>query len=372
MCNIYRNALFTISAAHAERIDEGCFSARDGLVMRPCELKWGGGMIFPGIDRRGLPKSFFILPQDVRVAATRSVSAPLYSRAWVLQEQILSPRTLIYDSSQIMWQCISSHALESKPDLTTNNEYMPFGQRISSLQHGLFAGPIIMDDEREMRIRMAWYRIVEDYTLRGLTQIRDKLPAIGGIADTVAQLTKDTYLAGLWRKSLWHDLLWYRFHNHNRRAEDLFVRTRRSPIAPSWSWASVEGAVRYQLPNFSKAECVVEIFNVFVSGSISGQSGKIFVQGQSAELILPTEGTNLDEMVDVDTGAKIRPLECIFDLGTSLMTRIRVVSIAENRATTDCLMLLPTENSCEYLRVGYLRLWSNNIPSMKRMRLTIV
>jgi hypothetical protein len=40
---------------------------------------------------------------------------PLYGRAWVLQEQMLSTRMLCYEVDQMRWECLSTHGSERSP-----------------------------------------------------------------------------------------------------------------------------------------------------------------------------------------------------------------------------------------------------------------
>jgi hypothetical protein len=98
------------------------------------------------------------------------------------------------------------------------------------------------NDERSMR--QMWREIVNSYSVRKLTRIEDKLPALSGIAGLLKECSGDTYCAGLWERSLPFDLLW-----RCDQSGDLRVRKTRSP---SWSWISVDGAVKWpvcQNPN---------------------------------------------------------------------------------------------------------------------------
>jgi hypothetical protein len=79
-----------------------------------------------------------------------------------------------------------------------------------------------------------WYAIVEQYISRSLTYSTDRLPAISGIAKTIAAVTNYTYIAGLWREDLLRSLCWQIGIGRTR------VRRPRQYIAPSWSWASIE------------------------------------------------------------------------------------------------------------------------------------
>jgi len=77
----------------------------------------------------------------------------------------------------------------------------------------------------------------------------DKLPALAGLARAL-QLARadDEYLAGLWRGSLLDDLLWtHRQVGFGRRAVPGRPQEYR---APSWSWAAVDGNVRWPYVTF--------------------------------------------------------------------------------------------------------------------------
>jgi hypothetical protein len=88
-----------------------------------------------------------------------------------------------------------------------------------------------------------WHTVVEDYTSRVLTDERDKLPALEGIARFYAQATRKIYLCGLWKETVICDLLWtHRWMQHGNAAKF------QPPVlyrGPSWSWASVNGNCTY-------------------------------------------------------------------------------------------------------------------------------
>jgi hypothetical protein len=93
-------------------------------------------------------------------------------------------------------------------------------------------------------MRQMWREIVNSYSVRKLTLIEDKLPALSGIASLLKEKSGDAYTAGLWRSSLPFDLLW--------RCDQSGDLQRRKTRSPSWSWISVDGAVKWpasQHPN---------------------------------------------------------------------------------------------------------------------------
>ncbi|KAK0124222.1 hypothetical protein ONS95_009198 [Cadophora gregata] len=65
----------------------------------------------------------------------------------------------------------------------------------------------------------------------------DKLAALSGIAALMKKKTGDMYAAGLWKASLPFDLLW-------RCDQTGDLKTKKERL-PSWSWISVDGAVKW-------------------------------------------------------------------------------------------------------------------------------
>ncbi|KAK4107505.1 HET-domain-containing protein [Canariomyces notabilis] len=110
-----------------------------------------------------------------------------------------------------------------------------------------------------------WYQIVQLYSRGNLTFPTDKLVAISGIVRKIETVTGCEYLAGLWKESLITDLLWFAAEQPRRRLIAAQVEGsakaasshpapgkqsgRQIPnlIAPTWSWASLEGPVATEL-----------------------------------------------------------------------------------------------------------------------------
>ena len=148
---------------------------------------------------------------------------PWSQRGWTLQEQLLSPRLLMFTSSEIQWSCQGGQKCECE----------------SLLNHGrLFGGHSWTDiEENASNAFYFWHKAVEDYSIRALTHCTDRLPALSGIAQVIQEQTGSTYVAGLWGSNIAEDLLWERTGNLSLLTDYL---------APSFSWASVVGEVDYQ------------------------------------------------------------------------------------------------------------------------------
>lgn len=91
-----------------------------------------------------------------------------------------------------------------------------------------------------------WYAMVENYTKRKLSHPSDKLPAISGLAEAFEEASGITgYVAGLWEEDLIEGLLWSVASEDDTTS---VVETR----PPSWSWASVDGAITWWTRSFLK------------------------------------------------------------------------------------------------------------------------
>ncbi|KAI3320521.1 hypothetical protein HD806DRAFT_506649 [Xylariaceae sp. AK1471] len=152
--------------------------------------------------------------------------APIDDRAWTMQEYLLSRRILRFTDFGLYWSCRETH-WQSVPDSGNDSRYMERLKQHSNL--------LSMLQNTNMNCK-GWMKIVEEYTKRKMTYNTDKLPAISGIAECLAQQTKDFYVAGLWKSHLPLGLLWASAQPHLQSNSQEYR-------APSWSWASLEGQV---------------------------------------------------------------------------------------------------------------------------------
>jgi hypothetical protein len=171
----------------------------------------------------------------------------LLERGWVLQERYLSPRILSFKRFELSWKCRDKYTCEcggSGDDWTTPE---------------------------------SWDHIVMDYSKLQLTNPKDKLTAISGIAQAFkAKYTfQGAYYAGLWRKCLLSQLTWYTMSG------DQQVEGLAAYRAPSWSWASIDAVIDFDLPDvqrfFSTAICFkAKILKVHCEISNNNPYGEVF------------------------------------------------------------------------------------------------
>lgn len=188
--------------------------------------------------------SAFCLLEVVRSGRTPLANVPsenkqLYSsllkRGWIMQERLLSSRVLYFGQQQLYFECNSVDYHENLCYPIQPESAGEVGDDATVTKHSFSSV-----DTAE--ILQNWYRIVVAYTSCQLTEGRDKLPALSGLASRCHTLTKDQYLAGLWRNGLEKGLTWY-------RDEDSIVRKSSRPAihdAPSWTWASCDYKVLFE------------------------------------------------------------------------------------------------------------------------------
>ncbi|KAM5341800.1 hypothetical protein ACJ41O_014831 [Fusarium nematophilum] len=168
-------------------------------------------------------------------------------RAWVMQERMLSPRTLAFAKTQVFWECRCKRASEEFPSEYPIELFEKWHRDFEQprLQnklktHGLnHHADSRLGDDRMPRLSLAWHNLVILYSRKDITFEQDKLVAVSGLADLFAAQMGTDYIAGLWKSTLLKDLLW------EVDADNSVSKRPLSYRAPSWSWASVECPVKY-------------------------------------------------------------------------------------------------------------------------------
>jgi hypothetical protein len=153
------------------------------------------------------------------------VDAPLLQRGWVVQERLLSPRTVHFTSTQVFWECNATMASEAfrkslHPGFLTLRTSAVLGWRKSPIED------------------YHWNDVVSLYSSCQLTFGKDKLSAIAGIAKRMQSIHNGRYLAGVWYDN---DLVFYLCW----RSDGSRLRSRPPYRAPSWSWASIDSCVDF-------------------------------------------------------------------------------------------------------------------------------
>ncbi|KAK3954406.1 TOL protein [Pseudoneurospora amorphoporcata] len=188
------------------------------------------------------PLSF--VPWAVSLSENRTLqNRPLYeknsfildTRGWVLQEQMLARRTLMFGKHQLYWECHRGESSECFPDVVNHSDddarthRLSARTRIRTIQTKFSRGELLHDFER----LKVWALLVAEYSKRRLTKQSDKLVAISGLAEELSNGWNGvTYLAGLWSYCFRQNLLWTCTNVTDSKE-------RNTDVAPSWSWASL-------------------------------------------------------------------------------------------------------------------------------------
>jgi len=227
MQSYYRNATLTIAVDSAAGDHEGFLhkprSGSEILARLPIESNACSGQSNEIFIRRMIPKV---------------TTEPLFERAWTLQEDILSPRTVHFTTEQLTWECqqcvISESNLRPKEALEVG--YRP--------RKNYFLIPEADPNGLGVsasKIYERWYNIVSDYISRAMTNQEDRLPAIAGIAREIHKQTSSAYKAGIWMEDLSKGLSWSYKYGGKRPA---MYR------APSFSWASLDPVIPHRGTSF--------------------------------------------------------------------------------------------------------------------------
>lgn len=364
MSSVYSNSYLNIAATSSENGNGGLFVAQNPLLANPCtiEANWDG-----------LSSGSYVC-YDGSTRRRRIDGGPLNKRAWVLQERLLAPRVVHFAYDQVWWECLHVRACESFPEGIREERDEIFKDAATAMRRISGLG-------RET-LNQNWLSVVERYTECGLTKKEDKLVAIAGVAKVVQALSKlpaEDYLAGLWKEDLVRDLLWH------------VTSTGARPPgyqAPSWSWASVEGAVMFNNSGArnSESRLAVEILDSHIDSGNAGPFG--ILKGACLKVAAPifqaslsdqnvTEGRNASLQKLVINGRTYSKLEKNLSAsvdderlysqwaseGRKLYfcrfgTTATIPGVFDYRYMSDGL-LLERVGSCrgEYQRIGWIRLF---------------
>jgi Heterokaryon incompatibility protein (HET) len=270
MSQIYKEAVVTISAAVASDCGHGFLEDRKEVRERLDASFFLPYALTDEIEAEDLPRYVreggvgqVYLCQDsscgfeIRDFTQEAIS----QRAWTLQESWLSPRLLIYGSGPLKWQCLTaSHSFGGTPPSQAAQEIVPIKPRQRFFPSS--EDPTPSDTET---ISSDWQYLVRQYTSRAITDPNDKLPALSGIAAEFQRLSGDEYLAGLWRSTLPHSLLWHQLPAPSPKPTKNIIQLPSAYRAPSWSWASVDGTISTEPRNKYLARTDIIIHSVYTT-----------------------------------------------------------------------------------------------------------
>ncbi|TDZ35221.1 hypothetical protein CTRI78_v011523 [Colletotrichum trifolii] len=257
MVNVYRNGYATIAVSWSHDSQGGCYT-------------------------RTIPPIYFRTTTDTEAEFTTMMGIggkrddtseyervheyyPFFSRAWCLQERLLSRRIIHCNYGELAFDCGKGYSCEcgGKQHYNWHNvaglsgTYTPLRSRSKYLSilnnRAAVSSSAIVTPSGKIDPYERWHRVVGEYTCLNLTKTSDMLPALSGLARETAELTGDAYLVGLWKGNLEQELLWRVVSVADwRHRRDAILK--RDWTAPSWSWASTGSGCKVGFPAFYGAE----------------------------------------------------------------------------------------------------------------------
>lgn len=244
MSAIYENGYVMIAAEGSDNCHGGCFPFQGGKEAKTFTTAVSG----PGGRSSKVYFNLTNLLSDNRGEICHRLHSPqggfqpnaLDTRGWTLQERILAPRTLHFGKIEVGWECAGGRACECQTVQTQTDTDSRFKARLIHHNRGPAAtgGTLAQDFVGE---RWIWSNIVDEFTHRNLTQPKDLLPALSGLAKRMSNAAENDYVCGMWRDRLPAFLFWKPDYSHIK-AHDIHNAPRRHQdgyYAPTWSWASV-------------------------------------------------------------------------------------------------------------------------------------
>jgi hypothetical protein len=269
---------------------------------------------------------------------------PLSSRGWVLQEQVMAPRTIHFTSNGLQWECLGDINWKAssyrRPLLLKNSPKKLFADLDCSqipreiLEKTRLQLPIWKSKNQEFfeTFYHSWTTLVKLYSRRNLTKGTDKLVAFHGVTSKISAQTGLTPIAGLWGECLLTELLWI-------VGSVLEPSKRPAYRAPSWSWASIDTGVKTAYWMYLRSDAITtkplnhlaEVKDVKISASPNGEvsSGSLQLSGFLRHI--SKNWQSWDTYFSPHDYLSTRRLDCTDDIAES--TNLYALLVAERDST---------------------------------------
>jgi hypothetical protein len=266
MDRVFHGAYFTIAAQGSNDPHGGCFVAGDYRLSKAVSIECpgpGGAKGYVRVRQQGFRPPAHADGLAHILAGLPAKPSRLSTRGWVLQERLLSRRTLHYTPTELVWECAAGLQCECQvvpevSDTSFKKMYMMETTNDHSLSMASKGQPdypeFLLQRRQDIRERnpvlgLNWPVLIENFTQLQLTYQSDRLPALSGLAagmkrGTADVSSTDTYLFGLWKHDLVGGLLWQGGLS-NLGTPPTVHKRQPDKYAPSWSWASITGPIMY-------------------------------------------------------------------------------------------------------------------------------
>ncbi|PYH63580.1 HET domain-containing protein [Aspergillus vadensis CBS 113365] len=279
MSSVYRHAAVTIAATSAESANDGFLDKRAPYFS--CTFPWRGRYYQVSGSVNDGSRADPVVFRSCRLPFHREPirHSRWATRGWTLQEELLSRRLLYYTKEEMVWRCRAGRAREPSRDVNRYDTEFPEPQ--------LFTLDEPDDKHTPGSKRSAyetWFQLLEDFTARNLTFEKDRLPAIGALAESFHAHLKEQYCAGLWRGDLLFGLLWSIRHCQGSGIPAP-TTVPSSERGPSWSWIGADAYISLKWPSPIARSYMTYLARV-VHCQVYRKSHDIFGHVEGAELVL--------------------------------------------------------------------------------------
>jgi hypothetical protein len=229
MGKIYRDSLFTIAASSAA-------DSSTGFLRRKTGTQWPAqNYVLSRTDDPCTENDDDILLRPRYLGFSEAVDwSALSKRGWVLQERILSSRTLFWTEFGVFWECNQLRRSEYERGCSPYND-IGLAALVNSLRSHEFLTKLRGNGEPSVCKEARWTEVVQVFSNMSLTHVADKLPAITGLGQELARLTGSEFEMGVFKHNLVQELAWVTGFKNEDTAEQ---QKQRIKDTPSWCWAS--------------------------------------------------------------------------------------------------------------------------------------
>ncbi|KAF2114949.1 hypothetical protein BDV96DRAFT_89305 [Lophiotrema nucula] len=242
---VYEHCTLHIAASGAQSVLDGLFTDRtlSSVCSYPWDLSTENQLTAIHAVREGIWNS------ELRDSC-------LAQHGGFFENHYLASRTIYFGKDQVYWHCGGLRACETFPSgvpdrlLQEVDTYQP--RVLEDRIRAHVPSPCNGKGEAIRPTYDAWAKAVESYSQCVLPDSQNRLDCLSGLAAHFGNL-QNQYAAGLWRNNFLEGLLWYVDGPFNKG-----LPPSHRPLeyrGPSWSWASIDGAVKHIPSSELVAKC---------------------------------------------------------------------------------------------------------------------
>lgn len=267
------------------------------------------------------------------------------------QERLLASRLIHFAAGEMMWECSSTSACECG--------YLDDTRMMTSRLRYDLSRLKSLSSEDTARL---WTELAFSYQNRSLTNDKDRLSALSGLAHRFKEQSPELgkYVAGLWSN---YALSMIMFEVQTG------IRVPRY-VAPSWSWACIQGRFRRNDQVCNNDEFEAELDDIYCDltspdlyGAIT--SAHISITSPAIDAVITLEGHHGDAMLELTNDIKAFFVSDIPLTDGEIGSRVtclflRGVHSKPPNRYIEALVVKVAKSMKEYQRIGIAHLLSNN------------